>query len=59
MSTALFSFTDAVHDHLSIGFVPGCVACAQTEADLALSHKAALASGLAVTRPVPAEPVLA
>ena len=50
MSTALFSFKDAVHDHLTIGFVPGCVACAQTEADLALSHKAALASGL--TQPV-------
>lgn len=50
MATTLFSFTDAVHDHLSIGFVHGCVACAQTEADMALSHKAAVASGL--TQPV-------
>jgi len=41
MSTALFSFKDAVHDHLTIGFVHGCVACAQTEADMALSAKAA------------------
>lgn len=41
MSTALFSFKDAVHDHLTIGFVPGCVACAQTQADLTLSAKAA------------------
>ena len=41
MSTALFSFKDAVHDHLTIGFVHGCVACAQTQADMALSAKAA------------------
>jgi hypothetical protein len=45
MSTALFSFKDAVHDtglHGGrFGFVHGCVACAQTEADMALSAKAA------------------
>lgn len=50
MSTALFSFKDAVHDmglHAgTIGFVHGCVACAQTEADMALSTKAARKSGL-------------
>lgn len=40
MMTGLFSFKDAVHDHLSIGFVRGCVACAQTEADMALSKQA-------------------
>lgn len=55
MSTALFSFTDAVHDHLTIGFVRGCVACAQTETDLALSRKAAVASGL--TQPARSQPV--
>lgn len=57
MAIALFSFKDAVHDHLTIGFVPGCIACAQTEADLVLSHKSALANGLArpeqVDSPVP------
>lgn len=52
MSTALFSFKDAVHDHLTIGFVHGCVACAQTSADLALSRKAARESGL-VANPKP------
>jgi hypothetical protein len=40
MMTGLFSFKDAVHDHLSVGFVRGCVACAQTEADLSLSKRA-------------------
>jgi hypothetical protein len=40
MMTGLFSFKDAVHDHLSIGFVRGCVACAQTEADLMLGKRA-------------------
>lgn len=37
---SIFSFKDAVHDHLSIGFVRGCIACAQTEADLMLSKQA-------------------
>lgn len=55
MSTALFSFKDAVHDadlHAgTFGFVHGCIACAQTEADLALSRKAALAQSASVRRP--------
>jgi len=54
MSTALFSFKDAVHDHLTIGFVHGCVACAQTEADMALSRKAARANEpVKSARPLP------
>lgn len=57
MSTALFSFKDAVHDADlhggKFGFVHGCVACAQTSADLALSRKAARESGL-VANPIPA-----
>lgn len=40
MAVTMFSFADAVHDHLTIGFVRGCVACAQTEADMALSRAA-------------------
>lgn len=41
MAVTMFSFKDATHDHLTVGFVRGCVACAQTEADLALSKAAA------------------
>jgi hypothetical protein len=49
MTTSLFSFKDAVHEadlHATrvggpFGFVRGCIACAQTSADLALSAKAA------------------
>lgn len=32
--------SDRLHDHTTIGFRRGCVACAQTEADLALSARA-------------------
>jgi len=32
---------DRLHDHLTLGNRPGCVACAQTEADLALSRASA------------------
>lgn len=32
--------TDRLHDHLTLGFRRGCVACAQVEADLALSARA-------------------
>ena len=31
--------TDRLHDHLTIGFRRGCVACAQTEADLMLGKR--------------------
>lgn len=42
--------SDRLHDHLTLGFRPGCVACAQVEADLALSRKAFYAQvGPAVT----------
>jgi hypothetical protein len=40
MTTGLFSFEDAVHTHLSIGNVDGCIACAQTRTDFALSAAA-------------------
>jgi hypothetical protein len=40
MTTGLFSFADAVHNHLSIGDVADCLACAQTRADMALSAAA-------------------
>lgn len=50
MAATMFSFKDAVHDHLTIGFVRGCVACAQTEADMALSRAAA--SGVKPVRAV-------
>ena len=40
MTTGLFSFEDAVHNHLSIGDVADCLACAQTRADMALSAAA-------------------
>lgn len=43
MNTCAFSFEDAVHTHLTIGFVDGCLACAQTMTDLALSHEAHVA----------------
>lgn len=36
----MFSFKDAVHDHLTIGHRDGCIACAQTQADMALSARA-------------------
>lgn len=36
----MFSFKDAVHDHITIGFTDGCIACAQTQADMALSKRA-------------------
>jgi hypothetical protein len=36
----MFSFKDAVHDHITIGFKDGCIACAQTQADMALSKRA-------------------
>jgi hypothetical protein len=36
----MFSFKDAVHDHITIGFADGCIACAQTQADMALSKRA-------------------
>lgn len=32
--------SDRLHDHTTIGFRRGCVACAQTEADMVLSAKA-------------------
>lgn len=32
--------TDMVHDHLSLGIRPGCVACAQLEADFACAQQA-------------------
>lgn len=31
--------TDRVHDHLTLGYRRGCVACAQTEADLACGKR--------------------
>lgn len=37
-----FSFEDAVHDHLTVGFVDGCIACAQTKTDSALSRESML-----------------
>jgi hypothetical protein len=40
----MFSFKDAVHDHITIGFVDGCIACAQVQADMALSKRAYAAS---------------
>jgi hypothetical protein len=40
MTTGLFSFEDVVHNHLSIGDVADCLACAQTRADMALSAAA-------------------
>lgn len=53
MTTGLFSFEDAVHNHLSIGDVADCLACAQTRADMALSAAAYHASGeAAMTAPV-------
>lgn len=36
----MFSFKDALHDHITIGFVDGCIACAQVQADMALSTRA-------------------
>lgn len=44
MTTGLFSFQDTVHNHLSIGFVDGCLACAAVKCDLALSAAAYHAS---------------
>lgn len=32
--------TDRLHDHLTLGFRRGCVACAQVEADMRISQKA-------------------
>lgn len=43
MTNGIFSFEDAVHNHLSIGIVDGCLACAQTMTDLALSREAHVA----------------
>lgn len=40
MTTGLFSFEDAVHNHAQIGDVDGCIACAQTRTDFALSAAA-------------------
>lgn len=40
MSIEVFSFEDTVHSHLSIGYVDGCLACAQTGADMSLSAAA-------------------
>jgi len=40
MSIEVFSFEDTVHNHLSIGYVDGCPACAQTGADMSLSAAA-------------------
>lgn len=47
----MFSYTDAVHDHITIGHRDGCIACAQTQADMALSRKA-YASEQALIRPL-------
>lgn len=50
----MFSFKDAVHDHITIGFTDGCIACAQTQADMALSKRAfdaAQPSGVASNTP--------
>lgn len=33
--------SDRLHDHLTIGFRRGCVACAQLEADMARCQQAA------------------
>lgn len=43
MRPGLFTFADALHSHISIGFVQGCVACAQVETDMALSREVYLA----------------
>lgn len=40
MTTGLFTFEDALHNHLSIGNVEACPACAQTRCDMALSAAA-------------------
>lgn len=42
MDITEFSFEDAVHTHLTIGFVDGCIACAQTMTDFALSRESLL-----------------
>ncbi len=52
MAAGLFTFEDALHTHLSIGFVEGCIACAQFECDMALS-KAAYAAKLALEASLP------
>ena len=52
MDIALFSFEDAVHNHVTIGFVRGCIACAQTEADLSLSRKAVYAGSAKQSLPM-------
>lgn len=31
--------SDRLHDHLTLGFRPGCVACAQLQADLAVASR--------------------
>lgn len=45
--------SDRLHDHLTFGFRRGCVACAQVEADLAMSRRA-LADGRDGSAPQPA-----
>lgn len=52
MTTGLFSFEDAVHNHAEIGDVADCLACAQTRADMALSAAAYHASREAAMTPV-------
>ena len=51
----MFSYQDALHDHLSIGNREGCIACAQTQADMALSKRAYHASLAAKSAPGVAE----
>lgn len=31
--------SDRLHDHINLGFRPGCVACAQVEADMVLTSR--------------------
>ena len=44
MMTGMFSFEDAVHNHRTFGIVEGCLACAQTMTDLALSRESMIAN---------------
>lgn len=42
MKITEFSFEDALHSHLTVGFTEGCLACAQTMTDLSLSRESLL-----------------
>lgn len=48
--------TDRLHDHMTLGFRRGCVACAQVEADMSLSARAYSEKFLTITNSNPAHP---